>query len=753
MFKVQNLKQKSISIVFVLISATSLNCSKLQSFEILKTPQAESAFSAVSAIKLTYSSSMPVLIENRQYSPSVDATNDTALDLIYDRNNVRPLIVFVHGGGWTDGDKEGFVATIGKTFFDQGYAFSAINYRKLEVNPDFSPKKNPIVGIPSDIARALSYLQRNAGEFNLNFNKTVLIGHSAGAHLAALTLANPSYLQAVGLPRSSVIGLIMLDSPVTSFPEIIPIRPVLGKFVGSDLDEASPVFHVQKSINLDMPPVYQIYGPNSEVHPAPVNSSDQAQIFRRALLEKGARVVWSTQYNIPHGEFATRLYDESSNVSKSVIDFLDRILGANRLELINSSIFDWQAYLALNPGLINFGIGSETRAQQHWMNSGLAAGRQGNAQFSAVEYLRLNPQVEDKYGNDYVAAAHHYLKVGRQLGLVATPEQQAFGGQLPDSSGSFSGDAVLGNQFLKIVTSSKYAGAIEQLWYKDSQLVDDGARAYGRLFQMAAWKNGLGKCFNPIEAGSRYNDSSSFRSPILNSVSASAQGLATSAVPALFRRLNEDGCSAGSLAPQFPFLSLSELQSYLPAQGQVRDNSIRFEKNIVLSTENPNMFLFHGAIVNDALIDVSQSAQVVPFIVQLYAALKTDFSTIYTLDFRAGQCTSEKSISSPECQFRTRPEGYSPSKPAILVRADGLAFGMYSTVNSIPKQSGVTSTPAVYQAKAHLGGSDGDVMDTAVNFSARDALPAGRFGFSVNVFVGPKEQVRRDLIQLVRSQP
>ncbi|MCZ8014348.1 MAG: alpha/beta hydrolase [Limnobacter sp.] len=122
-----------------------------------------------------------------------------------------PLVVFVHGGGWVIGDKA--IGTRNKpAFYHQlGFAFASVNYRLLsktkpQENPTLSPNDQA-----SDVAAAVGYLRNKAAQLDFDPNNIVLMGHSAGAHLAALVSANPSYLETAGVPMSAVKGAILLD--------------------------------------------------------------------------------------------------------------------------------------------------------------------------------------------------------------------------------------------------------------------------------------------------------------------------------------------------------------------------------------------------------------------------------------------------------------------------------------------------------------------------------------------------------------
>lgn len=86
----------------------------------------------------------------------------------------RPLVVFIHGGGFTGGDKTTWRAggQIGR-FLESGVSCAAINYRFR--------RDAPIQEILRDAARAVQYLRSRAGEWQINKQKIGGWGNSAGA--------------------------------------------------------------------------------------------------------------------------------------------------------------------------------------------------------------------------------------------------------------------------------------------------------------------------------------------------------------------------------------------------------------------------------------------------------------------------------------------------------------------------------------------------------------------------------------------
>jgi len=98
-----------------------------------------------------------------------------------------PVVVWVHGGGWMRGSKEQ-VDHKPAAFTSRGYVFVAMNYR-------FVPNVK-MEDIVRDVAKSAGWVQKNIARHGGNPKRIFLMGHSAGAQLAALLCTDPRYLKA-----------------------------------------------------------------------------------------------------------------------------------------------------------------------------------------------------------------------------------------------------------------------------------------------------------------------------------------------------------------------------------------------------------------------------------------------------------------------------------------------------------------------------------------------------------------------------
>ena len=120
-----------------------------------------------------------------------------------------PLLIFVHGGGWSAGDKDfsfggkKIYLNIGRYFASRGIASAVINYRLLP-GVHWETQIN-------DVAAAANWVYENAADYGANPELIFLSGHSAGAQLAAHVALNPKVLEPFALESSTIDGVIAVS--------------------------------------------------------------------------------------------------------------------------------------------------------------------------------------------------------------------------------------------------------------------------------------------------------------------------------------------------------------------------------------------------------------------------------------------------------------------------------------------------------------------------------------------------------------
>lgn len=127
----------------------------------------------------------------------------------------RPVVVYVHGGGWRIGDKKNSILDKVNLFTGAGYVFASVNYRLSPsggdpASPD--PARIRFPAHPHDVGEAIGWLDRHIGEYGGDPSRIVLIGHSAGAQIVSLVATDPSYVKAYGVEPWQLIGAVSLDT-------------------------------------------------------------------------------------------------------------------------------------------------------------------------------------------------------------------------------------------------------------------------------------------------------------------------------------------------------------------------------------------------------------------------------------------------------------------------------------------------------------------------------------------------------------
>ncbi len=123
-----------------------------------------------------------------------------------------PVVFWIHGGGWQTGDKTA-IEHKPKVFVDKGFVFVSTNYRLL---PEVD-----MGTIIRDIAKSLHWVHNHIAEYGGDQNRILVMGHSAGAQLAAIVCTDDRYLKAEGLSFAILKGCVPVDGDTYDVPAII----------------------------------------------------------------------------------------------------------------------------------------------------------------------------------------------------------------------------------------------------------------------------------------------------------------------------------------------------------------------------------------------------------------------------------------------------------------------------------------------------------------------------------------------------
>ena len=191
------------------------------------------------------------------------------------------IVVFIYGGAWRMGNRSQY------RFAAQ--PFAAAGY--VTVVPDYH--LYPEARFPefvSDLAEALNWVQGElVGEGKPP--RIVLVGHSAGAHIAALLALDPRYLEATGQSTNIIKGWVGLAGPYAFDPIKTKSTKAIFEPAANDVSQAQPVTFARG----DAPPGLLLHG-TKDATVYPWNSEE----LEKAIKAAGGQVTFRPLDNIGH---------------------------------------------------------------------------------------------------------------------------------------------------------------------------------------------------------------------------------------------------------------------------------------------------------------------------------------------------------------------------------------------------------------------------------------------------------------------
>jgi arylformamidase len=146
--------------------------------------------------------------------PYADPAHERQVLDIYAPDGAKnlPVVFWIHGGGWRTGDKTD-VQIKPRVFAERGFVFVSTNYRLLpQVEMDV---------LVRDVAKSLGWVHKNIAGHGGDARRIFVMGHSAGAQLAALLCIDDRYLKAEGVPFDVLKGCVPVDGDTYDLPAII----------------------------------------------------------------------------------------------------------------------------------------------------------------------------------------------------------------------------------------------------------------------------------------------------------------------------------------------------------------------------------------------------------------------------------------------------------------------------------------------------------------------------------------------------
>ena len=226
----------------------------------------------------------------------------------------HPVMVYVHGGAWKIGDKRR-VDLKPAYFVEQGYVFVSVNYR---LHPAVTWKQQA-----GDVATAISWVKKNIKTYGGTSEKISIMGHSAGAHLAALVATDESYLKTAGMKLSQLQSVILLDGAGYDVPlqmkrnQLGWFTTVLENVFSKDEKQqqaASPVHHV--SAKKGIPPFLILHVAGR------ANSKAQSESFGKKLTDAGVSAKVIACEDKTHSTINRELGKENDQPTTDITKFI-----------------------------------------------------------------------------------------------------------------------------------------------------------------------------------------------------------------------------------------------------------------------------------------------------------------------------------------------------------------------------------------------------------------------------------------------
>ncbi|MFH4548962.1 alpha/beta hydrolase [Vibrio alginolyticus] len=244
------------------------------------------------------------------YTPSVES------------NTQYPLLVWVHGGAWKRGSKNAIPEKnplLLQSVLNEGYALASVDYR-LSGEAIFP---QPV----QDINDALNYLYDNAEKLGIKADNVVIMGRSAGGHLAGFIGATNSAYHQVDFyepPKYKVSAVVSFFGP-TDLLELsnkggkkTSKKSSVSRFLG-DIPNNIPKLAKKASttsyVNENTPPYIQLHGTLDKRVPL-----SQSEILKAKLDEHGVTNQLFIEEGVGH---SAPVFDTEKYVTH-VLDFLNK---------------------------------------------------------------------------------------------------------------------------------------------------------------------------------------------------------------------------------------------------------------------------------------------------------------------------------------------------------------------------------------------------------------------------------------------
>jgi acetyl esterase/lipase len=263
--------------------------------------------------------------------PYVNPAHERQVLDIHAPDNAKnlPVVFWIHGGGWVTGDKAD-VQIKPRVFNERDFVFVSTNYRLL---PDVEMGE-----LVRDVAKSFAWVHKNIASHGGDPTRIFVMGHSAGAQLAALISIDDRLLKTEGVPFDVLKGCVPVDGDTYDLPAIIMTAEFRQAVHGLPLPEFghrakfgndpkkhidfSAVTHVAKSKGIPPFLILHVAG-----HP---DVTAQARRLGAALEKAEVPVTVFGAKDTNHNQLNANLGQPDDPATSELFEFLEPLVGENR---------------------------------------------------------------------------------------------------------------------------------------------------------------------------------------------------------------------------------------------------------------------------------------------------------------------------------------------------------------------------------------------------------------------------------------
>jgi arylformamidase len=228
----------------------------------------------------------------------------------------RPVVIYVHGGGWGRGDKR-MAKSLAPIYVEREMVFVSLNY-------SLAPK-NKYPSFLNDLAAAIRWTKDNIARYGGDPDRLVLVGHSAGAHLVALLGTDPQFLKAQGLPLNVFKAVVPVDTASFNF-----LVDPYGWFVGRQKKIREDAFGTDKAVYAAASPTLVVAKAKPDtVSPFHIfvsgkrdDAQEQSEAFATAIRQSGNKAT-VTSIDLGHARMNQAIGDRDSPLARKVLEVLN----------------------------------------------------------------------------------------------------------------------------------------------------------------------------------------------------------------------------------------------------------------------------------------------------------------------------------------------------------------------------------------------------------------------------------------------